>query len=135
MPQITLEYTANIGQEVQSPELLGGIHERVAGVVGLPIENCKGRVVVRDEYHIGAGEGNKAFVHACVRILSGRAAETRRELGETILAFMKEYFLPSKSTLDIQITVEVQEIERDAYFKDPPGTLGPTEGEAGPTPD
>ena len=125
MPQITLEYTANIGQEIRSRELLAGIHERVAGVVGLPIGNCKSRAIVRDEYHVGSrGEGG-AFVHACVRILSGRPAETKRELGQSILALLKEHFAPSATALDLQITVEVQDIDRDAYFKDPPGTLGP----------
>jgi 5-carboxymethyl-2-hydroxymuconate isomerase len=125
MPQITLEYTANVGPEVQTRELLAGIHDRVAGVVGLAIGNCKSRAILRDEYHVGSGGEDKAFVHACIRILSGRPADTKRKLGESVLALLKEHFAPSTSTLDLQITVEVQDIDRDAYFKDPPGTIDP----------
>ncbi len=124
MPQITLEYSSNVVPPVPAQELLGAIHEMVAGTIGLPIENCKSRRVVRDVFRTGDGGEGGAFVHAEVRILAGRPPETKRELGERLLEYLTGVFRPASESLDLQITVEVQDIERDAYFKWPPGTLG-----------
>ena len=124
MPQITLEYSSNVVPPVPAQELLGAIHEMVAGTIGLPIENCKSRLVVRDVFRVGDGGEGRAFVHAEVRILAGRPAETKRELGERLLEYLTGVFGPVSESLDLQITVEFGDIERDAYFKWPRGTLG-----------
>ena len=63
-------------------------------------------------------------MHAEVRILAGRSPAKKRELGEQLLEYLTAVFAPLTGTLDLQITVEVDDIERDAYFKWPPGTLG-----------
>ena len=123
MPQITLEYTSNIEQPVDADELMKSVHELVARIVDLPIGNCKSRVNVCNIYRVGTGGTDKAFVHAEVRILSGRPLATKRELGERLLAFLEDYFAPTAGTLELQITAEIQDIERDAYFKWPPGKL------------
>jgi 5-carboxymethyl-2-hydroxymuconate isomerase len=124
MPQITLEYSSNVAPPVSAQELLGAVHRMVASTIGLPIENCKSRALVRDTFRVGDGGDNGAFVHAEIRILAGRAPEMKRELGENLLEYLTGAFRPVSETLDLQITVEVQDIERDGYFKWPPGTLG-----------
>jgi len=123
MPQITLEYTSNIGQRVDADELMKGVHELVARIVDLPIGNCKSRVNVCNVYRVGTGGADKAFVHAEVRILSGRPPATKKELGQRLLDFLQDYFKPASESIELQITTEIQDIERDAYSKWPEGTL------------
>jgi 5-carboxymethyl-2-hydroxymuconate isomerase len=125
MPQITLEYSSNIEQPVDDGALLGRVHELVSSVAGLPVGNCKSRVNVCDRFRVGTGGADKGFVHLEVRMLSGRPGKTKRELGEKILEFLYRYFTPAAGTLDLQITVEVQDIDRDFYFKRPSETLNP----------
>ena len=123
MPQITLEYTANISRAIQPHELLGGIHEIVSRVAGLPIGNCKSRAVVIDAFRVGTGEPGGAFVHATVRILAGRPPGIKEELGRSVLSLLKQQLDAVRPDRDLQITVEVRDIERGTYFKDPPGTI------------
>lgn len=117
MPQITLEHSSNIHQEIRTGELLGSLHRVIADVLELSIDNCKSRVVVHDDYLVGVGGDQKAFVHVCVRILSGRTPKAKTKVGQALLALLDEYFAPSASTLQLQLTVEVQDIDREAYFK------------------
>lgn len=124
MPQITLEYSTNVVPPLAEDEILGALHEMVAGTIGLPVGNCKSRAVVRDVFRVGDGGVRGAFVHAEVRILAGRPPEKKRELGTRLLEYLTDVFQPLTGTLDVQITVEIGDIDRDAYFKWPPGTLG-----------
>jgi len=124
MPQINLEYSANVGRTVRTHELMERVHDLVAGTLDTSIENCKSRVSVVNQYHVGAGGEEKGFVHLDVRVLSGRSEATKRELGEALLAHLVEYFDRPDGRPGLQITVEVQDIDRNAYFKHPPGTLG-----------
>lgn len=123
MPHITLEYTSNINQEIRTSELFGLLYELVSNVGDVAIENCKGRVIEREDYHIGSGGEQKAFVHLCIRMLAGRSNELKSELGRETLKLLKEHFAPATSAMDLQITVEIQDIAREAYFKEPGGSL------------
>ena len=89
------------------------------------IGNCKSRWREVDEWVVGAGEGPSAFVHLDLRFMEGRPEEVKRALGVALLEILRAYFGPPQSGTDLQITVEIQDIRKVAYFKDPPGALGP----------
>ena len=48
--------------------------------------------------------------------------DLKRQIGRACLEVLQESFTPS-SALELQITVEIQDIERTTYFKIPEGTL------------
>lgn len=123
MPQITLEYSANLPGEIASEELLLALHRILRDVGGLRIGNCKSRVVPAARFLVGEGGG--AFVHLDVRFLEGRPPEVKRSLGEALLAALREAYGACGEGL--QITVEIGDIPRAAYFKHPPGTFTPLE--------
>lgn len=124
MPHVILEYTSNIDREIDTESILGRLFELLVSITGVAIDNCKGRVIERGKYRVGTGGEPKAFVHCCIRVLAGRSKELKGELGKAALTILKEYFLLTASALDLQITVEIQDIAWDAYFKEPAGTLG-----------
>ena len=123
MPQVTLEYTANIAQEVHAHELFSELHQTLADVLGVRVDNCKSRAFRLDAYHIGKGEAQNAFVHLDVRFLAGRPLEVKQDVGQRCLRLLEAYFEPSRAALELQITVEVRDVERQTYFKIPKGTF------------
>jgi len=123
MPQITLDYTNNLNPDINFEILFSEIHQKLNEVAGIKIGNCKSRAIKLDNYFIAAGEDKNAFVHIDVRMLSGRTIEIKKKLGEEILLIIKRYFSKFVEKFDLQITVEIQDIERAFYFKYPDGTL------------
>jgi len=123
MPQITLEYTGNITQELIAQDLFSPIHKVLGDVAGIPINNCKSRAIQRDDFYIANGETKNAFAHLEIRFIEGRSPEVKRAIGEQCLEQLESYFAESTSSLDLQITVEILDIHKQSYFKFPKGTL------------
>lgn len=125
MPHLTLEYTANLDEWASDAELLLRLHRVLEAAAGIKIANCKSRWRMVEEWVVGDGGAESAFVHLDVRFLEGRPPEVKQAVGEGILDVLRDHFRPPPEGLDLQITVELQDIRRSTYFKDPPGTLGP----------
>ena len=123
MPQIALEYTANIAEHIEAAQVFARIHEVVASVGGINIGNCKSRARRLDSYFIGDGDARQAFAHLEVRFLEGRSAAVKQEIGRRCLGILQDYFAGSLAKLDLQMTVEVADIDRLFYFKIPEGTF------------
>jgi 5-carboxymethyl-2-hydroxymuconate isomerase len=125
MPHLTLEYTANLRERRPDATLFSAFHSLLESVAGIKIENCKSRWREVDDWVVGNGKERSAFVHLDVRFMEGRTDELKQALGIAFLEMLKACFDPGRSKIDLQITVEIQDIRKADYFKDPPGTLGP----------
>jgi 5-carboxymethyl-2-hydroxymuconate isomerase len=123
MPHLTLEYTGNIEQEIDFDDLFGKLHRILAGVGAIRLDNCKSRAWRLDHYYIADGGAQHAFVHLVMRFLAGRPRELKQEIGRQSLTILKEAFAPSLAELELQISVEIQDIERSTYLKAPEGTF------------
>jgi 5-carboxymethyl-2-hydroxymuconate isomerase len=55
--------------------------------------------------------------------LEGRSTELKRRIGQLFLQWLEEYFEPSLAKMTLQITVEVNAIDRSTYFKFPEGSF------------
>ena len=125
MPHLTLEYTSNLDEWASNPHLLVALHRILATTGGIKIENCKSRWRMVEEWAVGDGEGESAFVHLDVRFMEGRPQALKEAIGMEALGLLEDHFQVDPAELDLQITVEIQDIRRDAYFKYPSGTLDP----------
>ena len=125
MPHLTLEYTMNLDEWASDPGLLLNLHRVLESVAGIKIGNCKSRWRMVEDWVVGDGEGESAFVHLDIRFLEGRRLEIQRAVGAGAVELLRAHFASAPDELDLQITVEVHEIRRSTYFKHPPGTLGP----------
>ena len=123
MPQLILQYTANIDQEISFQDLFVKLHNILADIGGIKIDNCKSRAFKLDNYYIGRGETSNAFINLDIHFLEGRPQTFKKEIGSQILEALKEIYSQSISEFNLQITVEIKDIERDVYFKYPPGSL------------
>jgi len=78
-----------------------------------------------EEWVIGDGKEEGAFVHLDLRFLEGRPPQEKQAVGLAALERLCDHFAAVPESLNLQITVEVQDIQKAFYFKHPPGTLGP----------
>ena len=123
MPHLTLEYTTGLGTAIEFDLLFARIHGVLAEVGGIKKRNCKSRAVERDRFYVGDGDEN-GFVHLDVRFLEGRSKQLKQEIGRELLAVLLDHYVAVSEAAAPQVTVEISDIVRDAYFKFPEGSLG-----------
>jgi 5-carboxymethyl-2-hydroxymuconate isomerase len=124
MPHLTLEYTAGLRPNVEFEDLFARLHVLLSDTAGIKQGNCKSRAIELSEFYVGDGTSADGFVHLAVRFLEGRSAELKQEVGRRILAVLGECFgVPAPPGDGPQITVQIEDIERAAYFKLPGGSL------------
>jgi 5-carboxymethyl-2-hydroxymuconate isomerase len=115
MPHLTLEYTSNLStflpanalQEMNDALIASGHFEEA---------DVKGRACRLDTFLVGASPSARGFVHVRLSILSGRAEQTKRELSASLLQVLKNRCAPMEG-IQIQLSVEVQDIEGGSYAK------------------
>jgi 5-carboxymethyl-2-hydroxymuconate isomerase len=118
VPHFTLEVTDNIDlPQAGYSDLFAELHRVLVDTVGVDVGNCKSRAIRLDTYRVGEGDPKNGFVHLEVKIFDGRPVELRREVGERCLAVLDKRFSQARQELNVQITVSVEEMERETYRK------------------
>ena len=125
MPQITLEYSENCQYNGEFQSLFHAIHYVLQLTGGIHLSNCKSRARKLSDYYIADGDASHGFAHLEIRFVEGRSDSVRASIGNECLDLLKGFFKPAIDKLQLQITVEVDDIKRSNYFKYPPGTLTP----------
>ena len=125
MPQIVLEYSSNLPDNLNFKDLFGELHFVLQDVAGIRLDNCKSRTRVAENYFIGDGNARNAFAHLQVRFIEGRTVAVKQAVGERCLDILKQYYGESILATELQLTVEVDDLQRDFYFKHPEGSLTP----------
>ncbi|NDC36547.1 MAG: 5-carboxymethyl-2-hydroxymuconate Delta-isomerase [Proteobacteria bacterium] len=110
MPHLTLEYTANIPLELNTQNFFRGLHEILQDFDTISMEKIKSRAVRHQEYWIGAGGSQSAFVYLEIAMFTGRSEELRKEVSRRSLEYVQEQFGPALGALRCSITVEIREI-------------------------
>lgn len=123
MPHLRLEYSSNVTGVPKASVLFEKLHAAMHDVAHISQANCKSRMLKTSDYFVADGSYGQAFVHLEVRLLAGRSNELKQSLGEALLQLLLQEIGEHNSTLDLQTTVELVEMERASYFKYPAGTL------------
>ena len=110
MPHIVLEYSENLPELPDFSALFNDIHQASNRIGGIKLDNCKSRTRVAEHCYIGGGDPDNAFIHLDIEFVKGRSDE------------VKQYYHQHLSDA-LQITVKIDDIALDFYFKDPAGTL------------
>ena len=84
MPHLTIEYSANLAGFPEA-EVLRALNQTVTASAEVADEaDLKSRCVVHDCYAIGTAPEGRAFVHAQLRLLSGRTPEAKKDFAELV---------------------------------------------------
>ena len=116
MPQLILEYSSNILEKDNMKPLFQEYHSILEKTLPTDINNCKSRAIACDDYYIGQGQPNNAFIHISLKIMPGRDFETLKNTADAMMSTSKNHFSGSLQKLNLQITIEIIDLEK-AYFK------------------
>ncbi|MDQ2993548.1 MAG: 5-carboxymethyl-2-hydroxymuconate Delta-isomerase [Pseudomonadota bacterium] len=116
MPQLVLEFSANITEKNTMNILFSECHTALATMLPAELASCKSRAYESSFFCVGDGRKDNAFVHVALKVLTGRSVETLNRVGEHLLTILKRYFAQSSHDLNLQISLEIMELE-NTYFK------------------
>ncbi len=117
MPHLIVEYSANLGPYPEA-EALTALNAAVCASPELADEaDLKTRLVRRESFEIGTAPAQRAFVHAQLRLLSGRSPEAKQDLGERVAGVLRRLTPRPEGTL-VQLSVEIVDMDRPSYVKE-----------------
>lgn len=116
MPQLTLEFSANIMEKAHLIDLLNAFHQVLSQQLPTELSSCKSRAMQRDIYCVGDGSLKNAFVHVNLKVKPGRSTETLQAIGQKLMDIMHEYFNMTPQEFHMQLSLEIEELS-SLYFK------------------
>jgi 5-carboxymethyl-2-hydroxymuconate isomerase len=117
MPHFIIEYSRNLEDRVDFRDLAKKVHEAALSTGVFELGAVRTRLEPRDVYVIADGHPDNSFVAVTARIASGRSAEVRKRLGQTVFNVVCEQLAKVFASTPLGISLEVQEIDPTASFK------------------
>ena len=114
MPHIHVEYSDNL--EIQARPLLKALNSALfaTGYIN-SIHDIKSRAVIQHEFVVGLDDqSTQAYVHTKVSLLTGRSIAVQKQISTVLLQVLQQHV---KSTVDLQLCVEIQEMNKQTYSK------------------
>lgn len=114
MPHIIVEYSQNMGPDLDIPELLTDLHEALTaqGVDKGRIKTRAIPVLHSVVGHSAANDGHMA--HLTLLLLEGRDLPTRQAMGQALYQLLGDVL--KKSFPECLVTLEVREMVKDTYY-------------------
>lgn len=113
MPHIIVEFAEQLANTIEMNTVLQTIHQAVADSGLFETSHIKTRAYpFKDFTNAGAHD---PYIHIQARIKSGRNAENKKQLSTVILTGLTKLNIPASV-----ITVEIIDMDRDAYAKHTP---------------
>ncbi|EJM69148.1 5-carboxymethyl-2-hydroxymuconate isomerase [Pseudomonas sp. GM49] len=116
MPHLHMEYTANLTDLNADVALMRLNNTLVASGQFAAEFDIKSRAVKVETFKIGTALAERAFVHVKLALLSGRSAQIKKQLSESLLEVVRE-LCEWPSGIEVQLCVEILDIDRDSYSK------------------
>lgn len=113
MPFITLEYTANIDDNLDFQSFFSALHQTVSEIGNTAVANCMSRARKLEVFRAGEGGDQAAYVNLEIALLSGRTPAVLGALGQAALELLQELF----SQQDVPCYVQLTEIDKSYLFK------------------
>jgi 5-carboxymethyl-2-hydroxymuconate isomerase len=109
-----MEYTSNLPALDADKALLRLNHALVASGQFAAEFDIKSRAAQVGVFRVGTGLGERAFVHVKLALLSGRSAEIKQQLSQSLLAVLKD-LCEWPAEVEVQLCVEILDIDREPY--------------------
>jgi 5-carboxymethyl-2-hydroxymuconate isomerase len=120
MPHLVVEYSANVAAHVDIGALVRALHESALGTGIFELGAVRTRAAEREIYRIADGAADNAFCAVTMRIAKGRGEDVRTRLGKALLEAADSALAPASGTLQIALSVEIQEIDPVGQFRKNP---------------
>ncbi|HEY5235933.1 MAG TPA: hypothetical protein VIJ14_07130 [Rhabdochlamydiaceae bacterium] len=118
MPHLRLEYSGNIEiPEGHFKMLFSRLHAALVNMAGAELFRCQSRAICCENFYVGDGEKNRAFVYLQVLLLEGRTSNQLQETGSELLKILQDGFENLLVRYNAQISVHLNEIPADSSYK------------------
>ena len=117
MPQLEIEYSANLPIKDELSKLAVDLHYVIAREADADLDSFKTRITPLENVVIADGDARNAMVHLDIRLLSGRMDAVKFATGEAALAALCDRLEWLVGDYEVQFTVEVRDLDRRHYHK------------------
>lgn len=118
MPHFVLEYTDNIKADARVPELLAKVNRVLMAQGGVfPTGGIRSRAIELKDYCIADSAADYAFVHASLKIGSGRTESEKKKACEELFAMMREHFADVFAKRYLALSLEFGEFSEAGTYK------------------
>lgn len=114
MPHITVAYTANIPNEANINELLIKANQSLIshGDTFSP-NGIRSRAIKLNNYVIGEGTNDGAFVHVTLQIATGRTEEMKKAVLDHLFTTIESHFKELLANKHITLSLHLSELNGD----------------------
>lgn len=118
MPHFVLEYTDNLKDEVDIRALLKKVNDVLIAQNGVfPIGGIRSRAIELNHYVMSDDEEDYAFVHASLKVGSGRTKEQLKRACDEIFEIMKAHFSQQFEHRYLALSMEYGEFSETGTYK------------------
>ena len=117
MPHFTLEYSANLDDDLDLDGLFGALRETAMETGVFALGGVRFRAHRCEHYLVADGDPDNAFVHLTARIGRRRDPDVRREVGEKIFNTLAEYLDGLYRERPLAISFELTELTFGLSFR------------------
>lgn len=114
MPHLIIEYTDNIKQEANIPQLLKKLNQVLISL-DYPVGGIRSRAIELRDYCVADGSQDDAFVHGQLKIGSGRAMEVKQATCNRLFEVMKDHFADLFNKRGLALSLELVEFTFPTY--------------------
>lgn len=118
MPHLTFECTDNIYDEAAIPALLKQANAVLIAQDGIyPTGGIRSRAIRLHDWCVADGSHDDAFVHATLKVGSGRSPEARQRTGGALFALMTAHFADLYARRGLALSLEIAEFSEAGTWK------------------
>ncbi|MEU1351844.1 5-carboxymethyl-2-hydroxymuconate Delta-isomerase [Streptomyces sp. NPDC005775] len=110
MPQITVDYSAELDDTFDRTGFAGALHPLIAETVTTKIAACKTRFRRVEETVVADAPSGDALVHVDISLLAGRTPEVRARLTESVLELLAGHIRQAPG-LTLHLSVEAHDLD------------------------
>lgn len=116
MPHIILEYSNNVGRQLDCEQLLTGLHHALSQFETFEYDRIKSRAIPVNIYVVG--QSDTAFLHTTVAFSQGRSKSLREKIGNRLLEEIQIVLTDAHCRAQVAHSVEIRQFEENMYFRD-----------------
>ncbi|MGH8780873.1 5-carboxymethyl-2-hydroxymuconate Delta-isomerase [Paraburkholderia sp.] len=122
MPHLTLEYSSNLADEDSIRRLCEKLTrcldaQRDGDAHVYPLGGIRVRALRCEQYFIADGRPDAAFLHANLKIGSGRSESVKKATGDALFELIKQHFATEFDAQGLALSMEISEFSETGTWK------------------
>lgn len=117
MPHFIVEYSANLADKVDIPDVLAAVHTAALETKVFPVGGLRVRAFRCDDYLVADGHADNCYLHMTLRMGQGRDAATKMAAGEAVFAALCDSLKVAFDNNALGISFAIEELDPVLNFK------------------